>query len=82
MGSTLVKDLVNKVPDETLRALTRALSYKQIPLALSSKDRSPEFSELNRHQVLHGEVTEYGTEENSLKAVAFLNFCALVLPDS
>ena len=53
-----------------------------MPLALSSKDRSIGFSELNRHQIIHGEVTDYGTEENSLKAVAFLNFCALVLPDS
>ena len=80
--ASAVKDLVNKVPDETLREFARGLSYKRIPLALSEKDRGPEFSELNRHQVLHGEVTEYGTEKNSLKAVAFLNFCALVLPDS
>ena len=77
-----VKDLVDKVPDETLRELALALSYKRIPLALSERDRSSGFSDLNRHQVLHGEVTEYGTEENSLKAVAFLDFCALVLPDS
>ena len=39
------------------------------------------FSELNRHQVLHGEVTEYGTEQNSLKAISLLNYCAFVLPE-
>ena len=77
-----VKGLVNKVSDSTIRELVRALSYKQFPLAMTSKDRDIGFSELNRHQIIHGEVTDYGTEENSLKAVAFLNYCALVLPDS
>ena len=80
--ASAVADRVNKVPDKTIRELVDALSNPSLPLALSAKGRNPEFSELNRHQVLHGEVTDYGTEENSLKAVAFLNFCALVLPDS
>ena len=80
--NSAVDDLVNKVPDFTIREVARALSYKEWPLVLSSKNRSIGFSELNRHQIIHGEVTDYGTEENSLKAVAFLNFCALVLPDS
>ena len=80
--NSAVDDLVNKVPDITIREVARALLYKEWPLVLSSKNRSIGFSELNRHQIIHGEVTDYGTEENSLKAVAFLNFCALVLPDS
>ena len=80
--NSAVDDLVNKVPDITIREVARALLYKEWPLVLSSKDRSIGFSELNRHQIIHGEVTDYGTEENSLKAVAFLNFCALVLPNS
>ena len=80
--NSAVDDLVNKVPDITIREVARALLYKEWPLVLSSKNRSIGFSELHRHQIIHGEVTDYGTEENSLKAVAFLNFCALVLPDS
>ena len=80
--NSAVDDLVDKVPDSTIRELVRALSYKQLPLVMSSKDRGIGFSELNRHQIIHGEVTDYGTAENSLKAVAFLNFCALVLSDS
>ena len=80
--NSAVDDLVDKVPDSTIRELVRALSYKQWPLVMTSKDSGIGFSELNRHQIIHGVVTDYGTEENSIKAVAFLNYCGLVLPDS
>jgi len=39
-----------------------------------------EFSALNRHQVMHGEVSDYGNELNSLKAFSFLVFVGLHLP--
>ncbi|OIQ87301.1 hypothetical protein GALL_308620 [mine drainage metagenome] len=32
------------------------------------------WSELNRHLVLHGESVDYGTRQNSLKAVSLLNY--------
>ena len=35
--------------------------------------------ELNRHQVLHGKSVDYGTELNSLKAVALLNYLHWIL---
>jgi hypothetical protein len=35
------------------------------------------FTALNRHQVMHGERSEYGTEINSLKAFSFLVFAGL-----
>ncbi len=38
------------------------------------------FNALNRHQVLHGEVSNYGTELNSLKAFSLLAFVGLHLP--
>lgn len=38
------------------------------------------FNSLNRHQVLHGEVSDYGSEINSLKAFSFLAFVGLHLP--
>ncbi len=38
------------------------------------------FSALNRHQVIHGESWDYGTEINSLKAFSFLAFVGLHLP--
>jgi hypothetical protein len=38
------------------------------------------FTALNRHQVIHGECWDYGTEINSLKAFSFLAFVGLHLP--
>lgn len=52
---------------------------ESIPLWMSVNERSATFTELNRHQVLHGEVVDYGTEENSLKAISFLSFSCWVL---
>lgn len=39
------------------------------------------FNALNRHQVLHGEVSDYGTKTNSLKAFSLVIFIGLHLPD-
>ena len=44
------------------------------PLWLRQGERSSSVGGLNRHAVLHGEDWEYGTRENSLRAVSFLNF--------
>ncbi|MDZ5633919.1 hypothetical protein [Janthinobacterium sp. GMG1] len=38
------------------------------------------FIGLNRHQVMHGECSNYGSEINSLKAFSFLAFIGLHLP--
>jgi len=38
------------------------------------------FDALNRHQVMHGETSDYGSEVNSLKAFSFLVFVGLHLP--
>ena len=39
------------------------------------------FTALNRHQVMHGERSDYGTEINSLKAFSFLVFAGLHVPE-
>ena len=71
-------NLADHVQEGILRELFRGLMWEGWPLALSGNNRPAGFSELNRHQVLHGESTDYGTEENSLKAMSFLNFCGFV----
>lgn len=38
------------------------------------------FNSLNRHQVMHGEVSDYGTRINSAKAFSFLIFISLHIP--
>lgn len=71
-------DLADNIQEGILRALFMGMMWKERPLTLSHKTRPGGFSGLNRHQVVHGESTDYGTEENSLKAMSFLNFCAFV----
>ena len=36
---------------------------------------------LNRHQVLHGESVDYGTEQNSLKAISLLSYLRWILSE-
>jgi hypothetical protein len=48
-------------------------------IALSEKERRKGFGGPNRHQVLHGEVVDYGTELNSFKAISLLSYLSWVL---
>ena len=57
------------------RALLSPLA-EPLPISASKNQRDPDWDELNRHQVLHGESVDYGTRMNSLKAVSLLNFIA------
>lgn len=48
-------------------------------LNMSQEDRNRAGVTINRHAVLHGEWTDYGTYINSLKALSFLNFVITAL---
>ena len=52
-----------------------------LPLTASEKERELLTIEnyLNRHEILHGAATNYGTELNSLKALSLINFVSTVL---
>ena len=52
---------------------------KSLPIWQSRAERGEAFHALNRHQVLHGESLDYGTEENSLKAISLLSYLSWVL---
>ena len=71
--------LASEVKEGILRKLFLGLMWPEWPLALPVNQRPDNFSGLNRHQVLHGEVSDYGTEVNSLQAMALLNFCSFIL---
>jgi len=80
--------LRNKVADEEdLNYVNPILALHDLDFLMSQGDRAAstqssggEFSALNRHQVMHGEVSDYGTEFNSLRAFSFLCFIGLHLP--
>lgn len=71
---------------EVLDQLYPLIALKGSPFLMSPKAREQmvkvqgEFNALNRHQVLHGERSDYGTEANSLKAFSLLAFVGLHLP--
>ncbi len=49
---------------------------EHLPITKSAYEREAGFNQLNRHQVVHGESLDYGTETNSLKAISFLFYIA------
>ena len=49
-----------------------------IPLWMSQVERAESFENLNRHQVMHGESLNYGTETNSLKTISLLGYICCV----
>lgn len=45
-----------------------------LPIAASEKERDEAIVGFNRHTILHGQDTRYGTEINSLKAISLLGY--------
>jgi hypothetical protein len=56
--------------------LTNAVLGTVTAINADSKDKSNYFSDLNRHEVMHGLYSSYGQEVNSLKALSLLTFVA------
>lgn len=75
-------DFIDKeVTSEFQKALFSPLSVP-LPITASHNERTEDFYNLNRHMILHGESTNYGTQEFSCKAISFLNYLAIVLNGS
>ena len=79
------KDRVNVVEAHVTRLRDRVYAdmfeifRSSIPLWKSESRRDSSFSGFNRHQILHGEIVNYGTEVNSLKAISFLSWLCWIL---
>ena len=50
-----------------------------LSISLSEYERNNKDISINRHQVLHGEVVDYGTKVNSFKCISLLGYIASVL---
>lgn len=79
LEGTLRTALGDRVPGGIIDRLLQTLASDQWKLRWSQKSRAAGCSDLNRHEVLHGEVTGYGNEANSLKAISMLHFSNFVL---
>ena len=72
---------VEQVASDTYRAALLSPLAQKLPIGASKHERPEDFTELNRHVVLHGESLDYGTKINSLKAISLINYVAHVLTD-
>lgn len=70
---------VEKIVIDTFRSAFLYPLACTLPISESKGDRGTDFDQLNRHQVIHGESVNYGTEVNSLKAISLLNYVAKIL---
>ena len=74
-------DYVETLADDSFQAAMLYPLSVTLPISASEHERGDAFVGLNRHQVLHGESTQYGTEMNSLRAISLLNYVAHVLKE-
>ena len=63
-----------------IKRITGILYMKQTeqPIIYSEKQRGENFNYLNRHQIMHGESLDYGTEINSYKVISLLLYIVQV----
>jgi hypothetical protein len=84
-GQPRTLDFVEQLALESLSDAMMEPLRVPLPISASYHDREqPDYPSgaLNRHQVLHGEAADYGTEMNSCKAISLLHYVATVLdPD-
>jgi len=76
---------ISKLIDKTIEGscekafFSPLLQKKPLPISVPSRKRG---SHMNRHAILHGEDVDYATKPNSLKAVSFLNYIAVVFAEA
>lgn len=75
----LICDYIEKLITGSFQSALLSPLKKPLPIYMNKHERHENFNELNRHQVLHGESIDYGTEINSLKAISLLNYIAFTL---
>lgn len=71
----LMKDRLNNMDDKSVGVyFLKQLFNDELPIKFSKgkRDKILEFKHINRHQIIHGETTDFNTEINSLKALSLL----------
>lgn len=68
-----------RIDPETLERAYLEPLLRTTPITESSRQRRAGIPQLNRHAVMHGESTDFPSEQNGLKAISFVNFVSHVL---
>lgn len=77
-GKGLVR-FAKRIDPETLERAYLEPLLRDTPITESSRQRRANIPQLNRHAVMHGESTDFPSEENGLKAISFIHFVSHVL---
>ena len=75
----VLNEYAKSIASDTFQSALLYPLTQPIPITASSHERTEDFNELNRHQVIHGESTNYDIEINSLKAISLLSYVSYVL---
>ena len=78
-ATDVVSAFSSEVRGSFFKAVLHPLTSKDLPLWKHTKLLEESFKGLNRHQVMHGMIVDYGTELNSLKAVSLLDYLCWIL---
>ena len=78
-GRKAVVEKLNDMTPDDRRLFADPETWEETPVWLSKNERPKFFCDLNRHQVLHGESTNYNTETNSLRVISLINYVHCVI---
>ncbi len=65
---------ISQMFSDRLRAAFLSPLSETLPILKNRSERTNETTELNRHLVIHGDSTNYGTKTNSLKTISLINY--------
>lgn len=78
-NTPVVAEYAETITTDVFRSALLYPLTQPLPVSASANERPAEFNDLNRHQVIHGETTNYDTEIHSFKAISLLNYVSYVL---
>ena len=78
-GRKAVVEELNRMTPDDRRLFADPDTWKETLVWLSENERPEFFDDLNRHQILHGECTNYNSETNSLKVISLINYVHCVV---
>lgn len=77
-----VRGLIKQLPEDDLGRAMLDVFIEDSDLVRNTHELPSDFNGLNRHKVLHGIDSGYGSEVNSLRAMSLLNYSAWAIKDA
>ena len=78
-GKLLIKNKIQKFEISECEEAMLAPLLEPLPIVAGRQERSSLSNLLNRHAILHGESVDYGTYENSCRAISLISYASWAL---